>query len=72
MLSIIPLPIRYAYSMFKNRSNLILFSKALIKAWVYVFLNIKQILRKRKTVQASKKVSNEEIKNWFKKYSINF
>jgi len=70
-LFLISLPFRYLYAIFKYRDNLVGFIKILIRAWLYVILNLFKIIRKRKDIQSSKKVSCQEISVWFKKFKVN-
>jgi len=72
MMMFFTLPLRYIFATFKNRGNLFAFLKAVVKSWIYIIANLKSILKKRRFIQSNKRVSNQEIKSWFKKYKINF
>jgi hypothetical protein len=42
----------------------------MIKGRVQAWIGLGKMIRKRQRIMKKKKVTNKEIKNWFKKYSI--
>lgn len=44
--------------------------KIIPKVWWQVIISLPKLLRKRKIIQKSKTVKNEEIKDWFKRFGI--
>jgi GT2 family glycosyltransferase len=47
-------------------------AKMILKAWGSVVVSAPSLLKKRRAVQKRRKVSNKEIRRWFREYGINF
>jgi len=52
-----------------RQHSLIKLGFALIRAWLDAFRGLPKMIKKRRQIQRTKKVSNQEIRSWLKQYS---